>query len=68
MHKLSSLTLAAATALTLSACSDNDPITSESPDPVAEETTTAEESASADIVDSASTTTEVDEGPSPPPS
>jgi len=65
MHKLSSLTLAAATALTLSACSDNDPITSESPDPVAEETTTAEESASADIVDSASTTTEVDEGPSP---
>lgn len=66
MHKLSSLTLAVATALTLSACSDNEPITSSAPDPVAaEETTTAEESATADNPDSTSTTTEEDEGPSP---
>ncbi|PMC71974.1 hypothetical protein [Corynebacterium aurimucosum] len=65
MHKLSSLTLAVATAFALSACSDNDPMTSESPDPVAEETTTAEESATPESPVSTSSTTEEDEGPSP---
>ena len=65
MHKLSSLTLAVATAFVLSACSDNDPTTSETPDPVVEETSAAEKSTTPASPDSASTTTEEDEGPSP---
>lgn len=65
MHKLSTLTLAVATAFALSACSDNDPMTSESPDPVAEETTTAEESTTPESPNSSSSTTEEDEAPSP---
>lgn len=65
MHKLSSLTLAVATAFVLSACSDNDPMTSETLDPVAEETPTAEKSTTPESPDSASTTTEEDEVPSP---
>lgn len=65
MHKLSSLTIAVAAALTLSACSDNAPIASESPDPTAEETTTAEEATTPESPVSSSSTTEEDEGPSP---
>ncbi|MEM5985299.1 hypothetical protein CYJ44_003905 [Corynebacterium hesseae] len=40
-------------------------MTSESPDPTAEETTTAEESTSPESPDSSSSTSEEDEGPSP---
>ncbi|OFO22067.1 hypothetical protein HMPREF3056_07170 [Corynebacterium sp. HMSC056F09] len=65
MHKLSSLTLAVATAFALSACSDNDPMTSETPDTTTEETTTAEESTTPESPDSSSSTSEEDEGPSP---
>ena len=65
MHKLSSLTLAVATAFALSACSDTDPMTSESPDPVAEETTTTEESTTPESPNSSSSTSEEVEGPSP---
>lgn len=64
MNKLSSLTLAVATALALSACSNNDPMTSETLDPVAEETSTAKES-TPESPNSSSITTEEDEGPSP---
>lgn len=65
MRKLSSLTLAVATAITLSACSDNDPIPAETPDPVAEETTTTEESTTPESPNSSSNTSEEVEGPSP---
>lgn len=65
MHKLSSLTFAVAMAFALSACSGNDPMTSETPDPVAEETTTAEESTTPESPVSSSSTTEEVEGPSP---
>lgn len=65
MHRLSTLTLAVATALALSACSDNDPMTSETLDPVAEETSTAQESTTPESPNSSSDTTEEDEGPSP---
>ena len=64
MNKLSSLTLAVATALALSACSNNDPMTSETLDPVAEETSTAKES-TPESSNSSSITTEEEEGPSP---
>lgn len=64
MNKLSSLTLAVATALALSACSNNDPMTSETLDPVAEETSRAKES-TPENPNSSSITTEEDEGPSP---
>ncbi|TRX58591.1 hypothetical protein [Corynebacterium hiratae] len=65
MHRLPTLTLAVATAFTLSACSDNDPMTSEAPDTTTEETTTAEESTTPESPNSSSGTTEEDEGPSP---
>lgn len=65
MHKLSSLTFAVATAFALSACSDNDPMTSETLDPVAEETSTAQESTTPESPNGSSGTTEEDEGPSP---
>lgn len=64
MNKLSSLTLAVATALALSACSNNDPMTSETLAPVAEETSRAKES-TPESPNSSSITTEEDEGPSP---
>ena len=64
MNKLSSLTLAVATALALSACSNNDPMTSETLDPVAEETSTAKES-TPESSNSSSITTEEEEGPFP---
>ena len=65
MHRLSTLTLAVATAFALSACSDNDPMTSETLAPVAEETSTAQESTTPESPNSSSSTTEEDEGPSP---
>ena len=65
MHKLSSLTFAVATAFALSACSDNDPMTSKTLDPVAEETPTAKESTTPESPNSSSSTTEEDEGLSP---
>lgn len=65
MRKLSYLTFAVATALALSACSDNDPMTSKTLDPVAEETSTAKESTTPESPDSDSSTSEEDEGPSP---
>lgn len=65
MHRLSTLTLAVATAFALSACSGNDPITSEAPDTTTEETTTAEESTTPESPDSSSSTSEEVEGPSP---
>ena len=65
MHRLSTLTLAVATAFALSACSDNDPMTSEAPDTTTEETTTAEESTTPESPDSSSSTSEEDEDPSP---